>query len=68
MAERAGAHIVEVKSSHMAMITHPGETVDLIVQSCKSYRLSRLLPTARAPMLSSLRAWAPRLVTALVPL
>lgn len=23
MAERAGAHIVEVKSSHVAMISHP---------------------------------------------
>jgi len=36
MAERAGAHIVEVKSSHVAIISHPGKTVDLIVRAARA--------------------------------
>jgi pimeloyl-ACP methyl ester carboxylesterase len=31
MAKRAGAHTVEVASSHVAMISKPAETIDLIV-------------------------------------
>lgn len=36
MAERAGSHIVEVNSSHVAMISHPGRTVALIVQAARA--------------------------------
>jgi pimeloyl-ACP methyl ester carboxylesterase len=31
MAARAGAHTIEIASSHVAMISHPTESVDLIV-------------------------------------
>jgi pimeloyl-ACP methyl ester carboxylesterase len=31
MAARAGAHTVEVSSSHVAFISHPQETIDLIL-------------------------------------
>jgi pimeloyl-ACP methyl ester carboxylesterase len=31
MAARAGAHTIEVASSHVAMISHPAESIDLIV-------------------------------------
>jgi pimeloyl-ACP methyl ester carboxylesterase len=31
MAKRAGAHTVEIESSHVAFISHPQETVDLIL-------------------------------------
>ncbi len=31
MAARAGAHTVEVASSHGAFVSHPQETADLIV-------------------------------------
>jgi pimeloyl-ACP methyl ester carboxylesterase len=31
MAARAGAHVVEISSSHVAMISHPAETIELIV-------------------------------------
>lgn len=31
MAARAGAHTIEIASSHVAMISHPSESIDLIV-------------------------------------
>jgi hypothetical protein len=31
----AGAQTVEVASSHVAMISHPGEVTDLILAACK---------------------------------
>jgi pimeloyl-ACP methyl ester carboxylesterase len=31
MAARAGAHTVEVESSHVAFVSHPDETVELIL-------------------------------------
>ncbi len=31
MATRAGAHTIEVASSHVAMISYPVETADLII-------------------------------------
>ena len=31
MAARAGAHTVEIGSSHVAFISHPQETTDLIL-------------------------------------
>jgi hypothetical protein len=31
MAARAGSHTVEIDSSHVAFISHPQETVDLIL-------------------------------------
>ncbi|MET7996663.1 alpha/beta hydrolase [Amycolatopsis sp. NPDC005232] len=34
MAKRAGAQTVEVASSHVAMISKPAETIDLIVAAC----------------------------------
>lgn len=34
MAVRAGARTIEVASSHVAMISHPEETVDLILAAC----------------------------------
>lgn len=36
MAARAGAHTVEVPSSHVAMISHPEEVADLIVAAADS--------------------------------
>jgi pimeloyl-ACP methyl ester carboxylesterase len=36
MAKRAGSTTVEVKSSHVAMISHPKETTDLILQAASS--------------------------------
>jgi pimeloyl-ACP methyl ester carboxylesterase len=36
MAERAGARIIEVDSSHVAMISHPARTVALIVRAAKA--------------------------------
>ena len=35
MAKRAGAHIVEVKASHVAMISKPGLTTDLILAAAR---------------------------------
>jgi pimeloyl-ACP methyl ester carboxylesterase len=35
MAQRAGAHKVEVKASHVAMISNPGRTTDLILDAVK---------------------------------
>jgi pimeloyl-ACP methyl ester carboxylesterase len=36
MAERANAEIVEVKAMHPAMISHPGDVVDLIEKAAKT--------------------------------
>lgn len=36
MAARAGAETVEVASSHVAMISHPQETTDLILAAIKA--------------------------------
>jgi pimeloyl-ACP methyl ester carboxylesterase len=36
MAERAGARIVEVKASHLSMISHPGAVTRLIVAAARS--------------------------------
>ena len=36
MAERAGARIVEVKASHLSMISHPGAVTRLIVAGARS--------------------------------
>jgi pimeloyl-ACP methyl ester carboxylesterase len=36
MAERAGACTIEVDSSHVAMISHPDEVAQLIVDACES--------------------------------
>jgi len=33
MAKRAGATIVEIPSSHVAMISHPGVVTDLILEA-----------------------------------
>jgi hypothetical protein len=36
MAQRAGATTVEVRSSHVAMISHSREATNLIVQAAKA--------------------------------
>ena len=36
MAQRAGAHTSEVKSSHVPQISHPDRTVDVILEAAKS--------------------------------
>jgi pimeloyl-ACP methyl ester carboxylesterase len=36
MANRAGAHVVEVHASHVAMVSRPGPTTDLILQAAAS--------------------------------
>jgi pimeloyl-ACP methyl ester carboxylesterase len=36
MAERAGARIVEVKASHLSMISHPGAVTRLIIAAARS--------------------------------
>src|SRR5215203_597860 len=36
MAERAGAHIVKIKASHLSMISHPGAVTRLIVAAARS--------------------------------
>jgi pimeloyl-ACP methyl ester carboxylesterase len=36
MAQRAGAHTSEVRSSHVPQISHPDKTVDVIVQAADS--------------------------------
>jgi pimeloyl-ACP methyl ester carboxylesterase len=36
MAERAQAHIVEVKASHLAMVSHPGAVTRLIVAAARA--------------------------------
>jgi hypothetical protein len=36
MAQRAGATTVEVRSSHVAMISHPREAANLIIQAAKA--------------------------------
>jgi pimeloyl-ACP methyl ester carboxylesterase len=36
MARRAGSHIVEVPASHLAMLSHPDATADLIVAAARS--------------------------------
>jgi pimeloyl-ACP methyl ester carboxylesterase len=38
MAERAGATVTEVRSSHVAMISHPRRTTDLIGQAARAVR------------------------------
>jgi len=35
MAKRMGARTIEVKASHLALISHPQEITDLILQACK---------------------------------
>ncbi|MEV7043616.1 alpha/beta hydrolase [Amycolatopsis sp. NPDC051061] len=37
MAKRAGAHTVEVAASHVAMISKPAETIELIVAASKNH-------------------------------
>ena len=37
MAARAGAHIIEINSSHVAMISHPGVTTRLILKAATSH-------------------------------
>jgi hypothetical protein len=36
MVARAGAETVEIASSHVAMISHPKETADLILSAIKA--------------------------------
>jgi pimeloyl-ACP methyl ester carboxylesterase len=38
MANRMGAHTVEIASSHVAMISHPGVVTDLIVDAARATR------------------------------
>jgi pimeloyl-ACP methyl ester carboxylesterase len=38
MAQRAGAHTSEVKSSHVPQISHPDRTVDVILEAAKSIK------------------------------
>jgi pimeloyl-ACP methyl ester carboxylesterase len=38
MAKRAGSTTVEVKSSHVAMISHPADVTDLILEAVHSTR------------------------------
>jgi pimeloyl-ACP methyl ester carboxylesterase len=37
MAARAGAHTIEIRSSHVAMISHPGVTTRLILRAATSH-------------------------------
>ena len=37
MAARAGAHTIEINSSHVAMISHPGVTTRLILKAAASH-------------------------------
>jgi hypothetical protein len=41
MAARAGTHTIEVASSHVAMISHPDESIDLIVAAADLRRSCR---------------------------
>lgn len=36
MAQRAGSHIVRVKSGHLSLVSHPRETADLIATAARS--------------------------------
>ena len=38
MAQRAGAHTSEVKASHVAHISQPDRTVDVILEAAKSIK------------------------------
>ena len=38
MAERAGSHVVEVKASHVSLISRPGATADLIEAAAHATR------------------------------
>ena len=38
MAKRMGAKTIEVKASHLALISHPDEIADLIVEAAGSER------------------------------
>lgn len=38
MAKRMGAHTVEIRSSHVAMISHPGVVTALITDAARSTR------------------------------
>jgi pimeloyl-ACP methyl ester carboxylesterase len=36
MAQRAGAHTVEVRAGHLSMISRPGETTDLVIKAARA--------------------------------
>jgi hypothetical protein len=36
MAERAGAHIVEVKAGHLSMITRPAAVTDVVITAARA--------------------------------
>jgi hypothetical protein len=36
MAKRAGAHTIEIRSSHVAVMSHPDKVTDLILAAARS--------------------------------